>query len=384
MNKKLLAAAIAACLVVPGLATADVKLFGKIQAETGNIDIDVQGAGDSDDTLMGNGGSGAIHGGGANEVGFKGTEKLGNGLTAYFKIDTEFSTFDSNTSFKARDTFVGVKGEGWHVQFGEMSSRYKVASGKYDPFYATGLQSRAVGAMGASHNGYATDVMEVGFKSSGWSGGFQITWEDSENDTGIAVNKGTADLGVSDEVDAGSWSGNIKYAANNWEAGFAYMDLDYGSGAGDADAWKVHGKWSGNGFMVNVQYEDADASTAAAGASPNPDGGKTIMGYLAGAEKSADPVVGSADSYDALHIAMTYDFSDATTLMARYANSEWDDLGGTAGADVDGDHWAVGVSHKLSKRTNVYGGYMDNEYDRSGGLADVDVDAWSIGLIHKF
>jgi hypothetical protein len=380
MNKKLLAAAITAGLMVPGLAAADVKLSGVIQAETGNVDVDVQGAGlDSDDTLMGDRG-GAIHGGGNNQVNITGTENLGNGLSAYFKIGHSFATFDSTGGWDARDTFVGVKGDGWHVQFGRMNSRYKASSVKYDPFVTTGLQSRGTGAVSGAHNGYANDVMEVGFMSGGWSGGFQITWEDANTDTGTAAVKGNgAAFDESDRVDAGSWNANVKYAANNWEAGFAYLDLDYGSANGDADMWKVHGKWEGNGFGVMVQYEDGDASTAGAANASNTDGLGTIFGDV---DAAKNVVVGTADDYDSLHIAMTYAFSDSTKLLAKYANTDWDDLGGGT-VDVDGDHWAIGVAHNLSKRTFVYGGYMDNEYDRSGA-PDVDIDAWGIGLQHKF
>jgi|GEM_PF-901820 len=383
MNKSILAAAIAAGLMVPGLAAADVKIFGTIQAETADIDTDVQGGADADDTLMGGGASGASIGGGPNAVGFKGTEKLGNGMTAYFKINTFFSTFDSSSSFGSRDTFVGLKGDGWHVQFGEMNSRYKASSVKYDPFLVTGLQARASGAVSGSHNGYAQDMMEIGFASGAWSGGFQVTWADTIADPDTI-------LADSDNVDAGTWNGNIKYAANNWELGFAYQDMDYGTSAagslGDADIWKIHGKWSGNGFTVAAQYEDADSSTAAAASSPRPDGGGTIMGGPAAVTTIAGGMGsgGAADEYDTLFVAVTYKFSDNTALLGTYASSDWEDVGGVAGADYDGDHWTVGVKHNLSKRTFVYGGYTDNEYDGSGGTADVDVDGWGIGLRHSF
>jgi predicted porin len=374
MNKTILAAAIAAGLMVPGLAAADVKIFGAIQAETGSFDIENQGAADTDDTLMGGGNSGATVGGGANAVGFKGTEKLGNGLTAYFKINTAFDTFDSSASFGARDTFVGLKGDGWHVQFGEMNSRYKAASVKYDPFLTTGLQARASGAVSGAHNGYAEDMMEIGFASGAFSGGFQVTWEDSTNNTDITP------LGQSNVVDAGSWNANVKYAANNWEIGLSHQDLDYGDASGDADQTKVHGKWSGNGFTVAAQYEQADASTvAAAGPVRRPDGGGTIFGAPA-----ATGVAGAGDEYDSIFVALSYNLSDSTSLHGSYASTDWEDVGGVAGADVDGDHWTIGVKHKLSKRTHVYGGYGDNEYDASGAGADVDVDGWAVGLLHKF
>ena len=93
---------------------------------------------------------------------------------------------------------------------------------------------------------------------------------------------------------------------------------------------------------------------------------------------------GSADDYDTLFVAVTYQFSDNTALLGSYANTDWEDVGGVAGTDYDGDHWTIGVKHNLSKRTYVYGGYTDNEYDGQGANADVDVDGWGIGLRHRF
>ena len=383
MNKKLLTAAIAAGLMVPGLASADVKIFGAIQAETGNVDVSISGAPDGDVTVTGNatgGDSGAIHGGGANALGVKGSEKLGNGLSAYFKLNWSFSTWDhGSNAFGARDSFVGLKGDGWHVQFGDMNSRYKAASVKYDPLLATGLQSRANGGMSALHNSYAENVGEIGFKSGAWSGGFQLKWEDSVGTTD-AQNLG---LAYGDTEDSGSWNMNVKYAANNWEAGFAYADYDYDNIApaadGDADAWKIHGKYDfGNGLAVMAQYEDLDLDTGAAAGTNSLGGGAFVLGV-------APATLGAAEEADALHIAVTYALSDATTLIGRFADSDADDIGGVNNANSEGTHWAIGATHSLSKRTTVYGGYMDNEYDNNATAgADVDVDAWGLGLLHKF
>lgn len=377
MNKKLLTAAIAAGLMVPGLAAADIKMFGAIQAETGNIDLDTQGvAGQSSYQTSGrNAGtdSGAIFGGGKNALGFKGSEKLGNGLSAYFKINQSFSTFDKGAnSFGGRDAFVGLKGDGWHVQFGTMNSRYKASSAGYDPLLATGLQSRANGGVSNLHNGYGEELVEVGFKSGAWSGGAQMKIEDSSNDN---VNTG----GLNDNAEIGNFNMNVKYAANNWEAGLAYSDSDFdnaGAGTdGDADAWKIHAKYNfGNGFAINGQYEsiDQNARAAASGATP------------LGSGNYGSGLFGQAEGYDAFQLVGTYALSDATTIGARYADADVDDIGGVAGADGDSDHWAVFVNHNMSKRTSIYGGYMDNEYDRRGAAADQDLDTWAIGMLHKF
>jgi predicted porin len=326
MNKKLLTAAIAAGLMVPGLAAADVKIFGTIQAETSNIDIDTQAGGaDFDTTLMGGGANGATNGGGPNTIGFKGDEKLGNGLTAYFKVSTQFETFDNDTGngIDARDSFVGVKGDGWHVHFGKMATLYKTASHKWDPFVATGLQQRGTGAISNLHNGYADNLGEVGFKSGAWSGGVQISWEDSTNDAKTLTNDSP--------IDAGSWNGRVKYKGNNWEAFFTYMDLDYGTASGDADAWKIGGKYAANGWSVAAVYEDTDASTAAIGGTFRPDGsGSGLWGNSLNSTG-----VGGIQDMDSLSIDVTYSLSDATTLLATYANADYDGVAGTPDVDTD-------------------------------------------------
>jgi predicted porin len=363
--------------MIPGMAAADVKIFGVIQAETGNVDVDVQGpGGDTDTTAMGNAGNGAIHGGGINQIGFKGTEKLGNGLTAYFKYNNQFSTFDRNSTgaqgWNARDVFVGIKGDGWHTQFGTMNSLYKTASHKYDPFHGTGAQARAQMSSSGLQNGYGDNMGEVGFKSGAWSGGIQLTWEDSSNDNNV-------DGRASDAVDAGSWNGSIRYKANNWEGSFSYMDLDYGSGAGDMDAWKVAAKYKGNGWTVAGQIEGLDSGRNTA-ATRRPDG--TSNGML-GFPGGLPGVTTNGSELDTWLIAATYDISDSTSLIGRYGQGDLDETAAAGNNDVDYDGWAIGVKHNMSKRTSVYGGYMDNDYDIKAAN-DLDVDAWIAGLVHKF
>jgi len=386
MNKSILAAAIAAGLMVPGLAAADIKIFGAIQAETGNIDLDEKTLANQDSYQAAgtSGDSGAIFGGGKNALGFKGSEKLGNGLTAYFKLNQSFSTFDTTNSLGGRDRFVGLKGDGWHVQFGTMNSRYKGSSAGYDPLLATGLQSRASGGMSALHNGYAEDVAEVGFKSGAWSGGAQMKIEDSVNDNVNTTTLPAANNNLHDTAEIGSFNLNIKYAANNWEAGLAYADYDFDNNVansltdGDADAWKVHAKYNfGNGFMINGQYESIDVDTRVAG---------TAVGTPIGGGNFDHNIFGEAESYDVFHLVASYAMSDATTIFGRYADAEVDDINGVNNADADSDHWAIGVNHNMSKRTSVYGGYMANDYDynTTAATGDRDLDVWAIGLLHKF
>ena len=448
MNKQILAAAITAGLMAPGLTTADIKIFGQIQAETGTLDR--SGAGEAEFTRSGNV-LGSIKGGGLNAFGIMGDEKLGNGLTAYFKLNNGFSTFKGSTdnskgggssgNIVARDRYVGLKGDGWHVQFGRMNTLYKTASHRYDPFLGTGLQSRANGGMSGAHNGFFNDVARFGFKSGSLSGGIDVKWEDAhgEDDTGItpqgfgsgcartttatvnnnntpndpsddtvrAVNNNTptrsscTNISRLNDVESGSFTTAIKYGEKNWEVGLAYLNIGYDSArdadddGGEADSWKVHGKYDFGDFTLNAQYERLDASDEAVEQIQygdrvhRGDGNSTLLGG------EVDTGNRTAEGYSSLHLVATYKVSDNTQLIGRYASTEWEDITmtdtsptrpivTTPGGDAEGSHWAVGLKHGLSKRTSVYGGYMDNEYEFDNKEHDFEIDGWAIGMLHKF
>jgi hypothetical protein len=384
MNKKLLAAAIAAGLMIPGLAAADVKISGLIQAETGQVSVDNMAgvaAADTDSTVMGGAGvtaSGALLGGGNNQLNFSGDEKLGNGMSAFFKIGWQFDTFDQHAggiSWNARDSFVGLKGDGWNVAFGRMNSGYK--STNMDPLNTTGLQARGIGFASDLHNGYADNWAQVVIGSGSVKGTFGMTWEDAAGSNGVNAAY------LSDNVDAGSWAGNVEYKDKTWRAGIAASKNKYDTaaagGQGDITAWKVYGSWSGNGFTVAGMYENLDASNNLVG-NTRPDGGGD--GFESALSNISGTVADAGDEYTNLMLAVTYKMSSATTLIGRYGNVDFNDSG-AGNLDVDADNWVVAVVHGLSKRTEIYGGYESANYNTKG-LSDADVDVWMIGMRHMF
>ena len=414
MNKQVLATVIAAGLMVPGLAAADIKIFGTIQAETGGLErinnFNPDGAKRTvvdyvrTDNLFG-----SIKGGGPNAFGLKGDEKLGNGLTAYFMFNNAFSTFDGNTlasrggeadnsgAITARDRYVGFKGDGWHVQFGRMNALYKTASLRYDPFLATGLQSRANGGTSGGHNGFINDVARVGFNSGGLSGGIEVKWEDAAGKEDTPLRRSNDARGLN-TVDKGSWTGNIKYGEKDWEVGMAYIDFSYddydtmtmtiGSptmdvripNEGDLSALKLHGKYNVGDFSLRAQYERIKMDKDIPGQLPRGDGVSTLAGVEVGGMDE------SVERYKSLYVSMTYKIMGNTSLMGHFADTEWENVNSIDNDNiynVDGRHWAIGIKHNFSKRTHVYGGYMDNDYDYSDDGED-EITGWVIGTRHKF
>ncbi|HHJ16622.1 MAG TPA: porin, partial [Gammaproteobacteria bacterium] len=159
MNKKLIVTAMGLVLAGGmGLANADVKLYGQLDVSLDATDSDVQSAdgvrrasevgqnslGYEDDINMNSNTS---------AVGVKGSEDLGNGMSAFFKVEWDADLVNGG-SFKGRDQYIGIKMEQFgKLSFGTMSTAYKSPGSKIDAFYRTPLQMRAVGLQSNLHSG---------------------------------------------------------------------------------------------------------------------------------------------------------------------------------------------------------------------------------------
>ena len=167
MTKKLLPAMIGAALV-GGMtaASADVTVFGHLDAAITNFDTGGTGP-NSDDTRFQCT---------TCSIGFQGSEDLGNGLKAIFKLDFQFDTMNrnrvtttnvsisttggsfisttvsqGNSAITDRDQWVGLAGGFGKVRIGTISTVYKSHGAMIDPLYRTALQGRDHGLQSSLH-----------------------------------------------------------------------------------------------------------------------------------------------------------------------------------------------------------------------------------------
>jgi len=120
MNKKLMAVAVAGAFVTPAAAlaqTATVQVYGKATVEYGYAD---QGTGrPNTDIFQTPGGS---------SVGFKGEEKLGGGLSAWFQCESSADVRGMNQDgFCGRNSAIGLKGGWGNLHFGRWDTPFKRA-----------------------------------------------------------------------------------------------------------------------------------------------------------------------------------------------------------------------------------------------------------------
>ncbi|MBT8132981.1 MAG: porin, partial [Gammaproteobacteria bacterium] len=163
MKKSILAIAVAATMAAPA-AIAAPTVYGNVHLSLNQADNDIP---DAKNNLSVSSNTSAL--------GVKGSEDLGDGLKAIYKLefgvtigpkpttdpDSDYLTGGESAvgALTGRDQFVGLKGGFGAIKFGTMSSNYKQMGGKVDPMYRTVLEGRGFMNMqsglhaGASENG---------------------------------------------------------------------------------------------------------------------------------------------------------------------------------------------------------------------------------------
>ena len=373
MEKKLLSTAVAAALVGSmGIAQADSTLYGNVNLSINNYDVD---QGDSDTNMESN----------TSAIGVKGSEDLGNGLSAIYQAEFQFDAANGTTgNWTGRDQFVGLSTKKLgKVRFGTLSTTYKGYGATVDPLYRTSLEGRSHGLQSQLHrgkgeNGQGRMTRHIRYDSPSWAGfGFSADYSLDENDP--------------DASDDNTYGGGINYKNDGildglW-LGAAYITSDQG---GDDDAYKFGAKLNWGNFGLYGQYEH--------------DGG-LISGQLQGGNTDTAPLPDTTDGQNMWFAALSYTWGN-TLLYGGYgegdnANNSTNlaNSGGVANLDSGFSSWTVAVDHKLSKRTDVYAGYnkLDcNNYVGSvcgganlqgpnpPGTEDGSDDFFSVGLRHKF
>jgi predicted porin len=247
MNKKLIAAAVAAGLAMPGLVMADATVYGKLNVGIVSYDHDV--AGDDQDGM-------AVFDE-ASRLGFKGEEDIGNGLKAVFQLEGTVDMDQGGYSIN-RDTKVGLKGGFGTVLVGRFNTAYKMSTGKMDIFADRWGDITGTG----THGDFDTREPNM-FGYQGKFGALKfeadVNFSESDDD-GNAANGDETAMGMSVGV-------NFDVGPVNIGAGYISLGGTDGSSARavDDNAIKIGAQWKGP-LLVNVLYElmtDDSATTDA-------------------------------------------------------------------------------------------------------------------------
>jgi predicted porin len=352
MNKKLLATAVGLVLAGGmGLASADVKLYGQIDVSVDGFDDEET---DQDDTNLNSNTS---------AIGVKGSEDLGNGMEAFFKVEyqTDVTNDSGGDGWNGRDQYIGLGHEAaGKLAFGTMSTAYKAQAAKIDPFYRTSIQARTSGLWlqsalhsGKGEEGQGRATNTIGYSSPNWGGlGLLATYtlDSDENDFGPGDPR-------NDDDDP--WSVGASFSG--FGGLYAFVSYVTTNSSGDDDAtqigaqyafgdFEVHGIYEIDGGLITLrQYGSADGTNVTAGSGDGADvwsvgGSFTIGNNVIGADygqgdEADDPLVLN-DDYKSFRIGAYHKFSDRTRVYVGYAGADRSDLD-------DVSLWTVGARHNF-------------------------------------
>jgi len=368
MTKKILPLMIGAALVA-GMsnATADVTAMGHIDTSFVSSKDDNR-SGDTLNNLECT----------TCSFGFKGSEDLGNGLSAIFKLDFQYNTTERDKGLLDRDQWLGLNSNWGKLRIGTISTSYKSHGAMIDPVYRTVVQGRDWGFQSGLHTG-AGDTEAQGRATN------TIRY-DSPTFAGITA---TAHYTVQSEDDNNSSANSPWGIGAMWKAGgflvFAdYITSDSDENAGNDDAWKVGGRWGFSKFAIFGQYEGdggaiSNRFTRVAG-----------TGDDAATGGDTSTIRGVGDSSDVWFVGGTAGFGN-NLIYAAYGQGG-DKKGGIVtesvdpalvgdGVDTRYDSWEIVGIHSLSKRTKAYAGYGVQDFGRGSGDKS---SAFALGMKHTF
>jgi predicted porin len=410
MQKKLLTLAVAGALAAPGLALAQVEVYGFVNMSFGKFKYSAP----TDPTV------GSIskwdvasH---ASNFGIRGRENIGGGQTAWFQIEQNAPMERSNnvaTTPASRNSAVGIQGGWgnlfmgiWTTPWSDLDALWGIGTvGGWGPITSiigrretSGVAPNPNCANGISPGAGICDAVEsaggVGhpfwrrfsnavFYQSPVFGGFQAK-------VAYMTNEGKAlATATSTAADPAAWSGSVQWAGmgGRLRVGAAYDRHEDFTTIGQSDTgWRVTGGWNFGFADIGLAYEEMTYKCGT--------GGVGCGGAIGDVE---------AKQYG-IGIAVPI---GAGAIRGAYAIAK--DLSGAtfAGNDDSGAKtWNIGYEHRFSKRTSVGVGYavIKNDSDavftwtgapptQTGGalpsvantpLAGSDPSTFFVNMIHRF
>ncbi len=344
MQKKLMAVAVAGALAAPAaaLAQSNVQMYGNSYMEYAFTSPGADATGTTNpanvDILQAPGSA----------IGFKGEEKLGGGMGAWFQCESSADFRGVNgDGWCTRNSAVGLKGGFGNFFVGIWDTPFKRTIGN--------VGGRDTGIFGTAdllvnNSTSTTDGASAGVFKRRQRNSFNY---DSPNFGGFQVMAAFSSTNSSSSVTTSSavakprvWSlgGAYKAGPLALSAGWEQHTKFY-AGGGDESAWHLSGAYTlGNGLKLGATFTEQEADNAIASTSKN-------KAYQLGAEwKLSGP--------HNVHFGYTVadDSKGAGATTGRPA----------AGVDTGAKLWQIRYLHNLSKRTTASIGYVNLKNDLNG------------------
>lgn len=332
MKKSLIALAVLAASGA-AMAQSSVELYGRLDASLVSTSTKVNGVKSYPATKTG------IESSQLNTQfwGLRGTEDLGGGLKAIFKLESNFNIDDGAVDaggMFAREAFVGLSGGFGTVKAGRNYTAYDSFFGAVNHTWNSNINvSSAVAKTGLDHYGVRANnsVVYESPNLSGFSGSVSYGFgEDKPNAAGSSADQ---------------YAFQARYAQGPLVVGFAHQKRE-AQGAADLKHNVVGASYDFGVAKLNGTYQTAKQN----------------------ATKDKDYQLGVSMPFGAFAVAVGYAKSKSET----------------AGVKLDGSGYALVGTYSLSKRTTAYVGYENTKVESAAGATTTKVSNLAVGLRHTF
>ena len=321
MKKSLLALAVLSSFAGVASAQTNVTVYGIVDMGVQRTDTNVTEPTWALDSGLQSG----------SRLGFKGTEDLGGGLSASFQLENGF-TADNGMQAQGgrlfgRQAWVGLNGGFGSVKFGRQNTPIFAAVGSVDPFEVglAGDLTQTVNTFGLRMDNTVNYSLTAGAFSGQAAYGF------GEQPDSTSKNR---QLGLSFGYANGPVNAVLAYHKQEDLTGTASDKISFLGGTYDFGVVKAHASF-------------ADEKTATS---------EKIRDYMVGVSAPVGAVGRVIGSFQ------------------REKNRS---------TDAKFSLFAVGYTHNLSKRTNLYTS-LGYGKDEAPGVADVKSNKFNVGIRHKF
>lgn len=375
MNKKVMAVAVAGALAMPAVAFAQastVSIYGLVNVEYGFTDQPRNAAGVSRPNFDG-------FNSGASRIGFRGEEKLGGGLSAWFQCESQLNVWSNIdtavTGWCGRNSALGLKGSWGNFYVGSWDTPLKRAVGITRMTNETGWLATAHILSSDDEMGGVADFSNrprhsINYDTpsfNGFSASFQIT----------SGNRASGDLSTNTDAKGRQWSVNGIYRSGPLAVVAGYeqhkdesQHIFSGAGINGKDkGWVLGASYVFGPVKVGFTYLDLESSDGTGATAERKNWN------LAGEWRLGGP------------------------HMVRLGYVTAGDLKGSAGVAVPDSgvkQWQISYNYAFSKRTTGYIGYVHLDNDRLGEyilrdsvaagtiLPGENQRAFALGLQHTF
>jgi predicted porin len=368
MKKSLIALAVMAASGA-AMAQSTVTVYGILDTFLATNSVDSgNGAGSASATVLG---SGAVNG---SRWGMKGSEDLGGGMKANFKLESGFN-IDTGASAQGgllfgRQSWVGLSGGFGAVSFGRIATPFYDVEGAQDAVFNSALSPEA--------NIFKSTTANPGV-------GYNAATITVRSDNTIrydmpAMNGFGASVSYSLDEKVAATAATATAAATKAGLAVTSMNATYAGGPVAVSlAYQVEARYNQNAVApatTTAGYADLKFTRLQG----SYDLGSVVL--KAGYGMAAN--VGNKSGADTTEYMFGVDYkaSSALTLSAGYANSK-DNTTQTGAAEAKRTGFGLGAAYSLSKRTFVFGGYETDTQTQNTKL-DKKHNLFAVGMQHRF